>query len=346
MKIKAEKGRFGLFGTLVAVTLVACGSDLSAGASASNTRRDSNAAVAIDLLRPPVNPDSLIITELVAANALSSKHHLINLSFLASNAADYAEVQYCSEEACEPLGNTVVNSIDLPILPEGRYTAKVRACMLPERVLEGQPNCGEWNLTEFSSPQSPDVATLAALDEKRAKESELFTLSQELIAVLEEFKQNSERCLTLKKSYDRIVAIRGLTATYLSLGEAFVELSLKRHAEKSSQDAKLAGATPVDRAVTPISEQEKRLAKFQRYNMAVQNFAKARGFFAEAKPIPAIQTLGLAMFDLFLASSENDANCLAESQAKIAMAAIKLRVDELNERIESLTAFLEEGSQP
>jgi hypothetical protein len=94
----------------------------------------------------------------------------------------------------------------------------------------------------------------------------------------------------------------------------------------------------------PLAENNKKLQKFTEYDTAARNIARANGYFDEAEPVNAVQTLGLALFDIFTAKKQIPGQCLAKDTADREMEAIATHVQTLKSEIAHIDSLLLERS--
>jgi hypothetical protein len=323
--------------------LAACGQNTvteeKTNPQSSDAESDYSAA---NLIRAAASMSDVNVFNLVIANTRDNGVPARSLHYITTGASDFVEVQLCiSNKGCDDAQIFVVDEVILNTTNVGQYTARVRACVFPERAPDVNAPCNEWKNTSFeiTTPTSAEISAL--ISERNAKRAELVAYSKAAQQTLEAFLKNSQECAKREEIAKLVSAIRGIVQNYLSLGEGLINRSIQLRNEKESE--KYAGA-PVSGIKNPLSENNEKLAKFMEYNAAVQKVAKARGYFDEARPVNATQTLGLAVFDLFTAKQQFPAVCLAKDNADREIASISMNIEALKKRISEIEDLIAERS--
>lgn len=101
---------------------------------------------------------------------------------------------------------------------------------------------------------------------------------------------------------------------------------------------------PVAPIVDPLVRVRDRMQAFNSFDTDVRSISSSIGLFQEAKPMPAIQTLAGAVFDLFSARQQTPGLCMAETTARNETQAIAALRQALAARVLLLDVKIKEGS--
>ncbi len=325
------------------LSLAACGQNTVGEYETNPQSSDAESEYsAANLMRAAVPMNEVDVFNLVVANTRDNGVPARSLHFITTGQSDFAEVQLCSStKGCAEAQKLIVDEVILNTTHADKYTARVRACVFPERAPQADTPCGEWKSASFEITTPANAEISALISERNAKRADLIAYAKAAQQTLEAFLKNSQDCAKREEIAQLMSAIRGIVQNYLALGEGLINRSLQNQKEKDS--AKYSGA-PVSGVQKPLAENHKKLEKFYEYDAAIQNIAKARGYFDEVRPVNAVQTLGLAIFDIFTAKKQIPGLCLAKDIADREMAAISNQIQSLNARISEIEKLLSERS--
>lgn len=318
--------------------VVGCGEPPKIDRSGSSLKSDDGGTemVSANLGRAAVDAAKLEVFGAVVANTSRKGVSARSLHFSASGEADYVEVKLCDlAKGCDETILTVVNQTLLPIKNPGQHSVSARACVQEKRATNSAIRCGEWNSLEFFAPNSIDSEIGALLNERAAKKIQLKHLANQIVATLETFQTEAATCRSKEAVAKRMSGLRGIAQNYLSLGEIIINQSI--HGDTESEDSSMATSVPVEKVTTPLAANAEKLTPIEKYDAGLRKLGRAFGYFDEVKPVKAVETLGLAIFDLFSAKASIPGECLAKDKADSTMesiagniAALKLRISEID----------------
>ena len=345
MGIKTDKPYFVFFLALFA--LASCGqtspdSSLSAASPLQNASNASGEFSSANLTRPPVSLSEVDVSNLIVANTRDNGLPARSLHFTATGTSDYVDVQLChATKGCEETMSVVVDEVLLNASNSGKYTVRARACVFPTRAKVANELCGEWKVANFEMSGTIDSAIATLINERTAKRNQLKQYADEMQNIHKNFLQTSQVCAKGTDS-ERLNAIRGIVQNYLALGEQIIDHSVCTNEANAKKEHY--SATPVDPIQKPLEENNAKLSKFMEYDASVRKIATAKGFFDEARPVNAVQTLGLAIFDLFASKQQLSETCHAIESASITLAKVSQNIISLKARIADIEATLSERS--
>lgn len=341
MRIRSQKPLFGF--VFAILSLAGCGTKSANPASAEPKSDDSVEQYSMSsLTREPVSISSVDVFNLIVANSANQGIHTRTAHFTSTGSTDYIDLQLChNQKGCEATQKLIVDEAALVTPYSGLYTVRVRACVYPGRSLTPSTLCGAWKTEDFEISVSASPEALALFNERQAKLAQLAELTKFMEKTLETFVQNSSVCAVKQETAERINAIRGITQNFLSLGEHLMSYAVQRSQDKDSQ--KYAGQ-PVSPIQKPLEKNSEKLAKFMEFDSTIRTIAQAKGYFESAQPVNGVQTLGMAIFDIFTAAKQIPGQCLAKDIADSEMASLNANIKQLKSRISEIDTLLAERS--
>jgi len=319
---------------------------------------------------------NLFTTSFQISNASLKGKMVKSLTFAASSQADWVEISLCQKTASGNDCHTeksLTPRWHVPLKPnDTAMLARVRACAESYRTTSLSSSCGEWSdWREFTQPRNSNTNILLQEQRLERVKKQFEILTEQKMKILKQFEEDAIKCVKSMQDAERMAAKREMVSSLLVIGETiavqaltnglFLSQPLKTQEaqtqeaqtqeaqtqEAQTQEAqtqvpqipendKMFSQMPTDIVSRNAEDSQKKLAKFSEYNDAVQNIAKSVGFFEEALPMNAVNTLGLAVFDLFTASKQIPSACSADERASLAIKAIDLQIASLSQELDLL----------
>lgn len=282
------------------------------------------------------------------AVALREGKNMPLIEYTASGRAEYVEMEVCSQEsgACKKQ-KLLHNSRQISPLSFGRHTIKLQACVSKKFSVKNRKGCSDPSYTHFDYSSKAWEKANRLYQKKAELELSLVNDAEEgrrtLQSALKELKQCEKDAKKQKKASYWKIGIAGA----LALGDLLLDKAIIKGA--GAKDKAKAAKNLTNGPEAPVSKNsmEKPVVSFAHGTNGLgaagpsidkmNKQMKKKGYFKN-QSVPALATIGGAIFDLFKADDLVAMPCIAGQKYQNKMGALENAMENTKQEL-----FLVEG---